>query len=65
MSVTCGAETREVARLFHRGVAAADDRHRLAAEERTVADRARRDALVLQLVFVRAGRGNWRARRSR
>src|SRR5262249_58760730 len=38
----------EEERLLERGVAAADDRHRLAAEERAVAGRAGRHALVLE-----------------
>ena len=47
------AEPGEVARLLHRRVAAADDGHVLAAEERAVAHGAGADALVLELVLAR------------
>jgi hypothetical protein len=49
-------ELGEEARLLHRGVTAADDEQRLVAEhgQRTVAHRARRHALLPELVVARA-----------
>jgi hypothetical protein len=47
-----GRQTRQVGRLLHRRVPAADHHHRLAAEEGPVADRARADALVLEELLV-------------
>ena len=46
-------ELREEQRLFERGVAAADDRDRLLAEEEAVARRARRHAVAEQSLLVR------------
>ena len=45
-------ETREERCLLHRGVAAADDRNLLAAEEETVTCRARRHPVAHQAVLV-------------
>ena len=49
MTVTFDANLRQVDRLLHRRVAAADDGDRLAAEEVAVAGRARRHAVARQL----------------
>ena len=52
-------ELRQEGRLLHRGVAAADHDHALAAEERGVADGAVADAAALQRALAR--RPSWRA----
>ncbi len=46
-----GRKPGEEERFFHRGVAAADDRHRLIAKQCAVAGRARRHAVVHQPLF--------------
>ncbi len=46
-------DVREVQRFFDRGIAAADDRHVLAAIEESVARRARRHTLALERFFGR------------
>ena len=65
-------ELRQECRLLHRGVAAADDDHTLASEERGVADGAVADAAALQCALARqaelarrgAGRDDHRVRRN-
>ena len=55
----------EVQRFLDRGVAAADDRDTLAAEEEAVAGRAGRDAAAAECLLGREARGSARSRRSR
>ena len=48
-----GGDVGEMQRLLNRSVAAADDDHRLAAEEKPVAGRAGRDAEALERILAR------------
>ena len=48
-----GSDVGEIERLLDRGIAAADDHDRLAAEEKTIASRAGGDAEALELVLAR------------